>query len=101
MPRDADGKRQQKRITVKGTKRDAERERTKLQREIDTGAFVKPESLTVGKYLAEWLGQVKSTVSPKTHQTEAGLIRTQVVPALGGKALQKLTPHDIQTFYSR
>ncbi len=48
MGRDADGKRRQRAFTVHGTKKDAERELTRLLREMDTGAFVEPARMQVG-----------------------------------------------------
>jgi integrase len=99
LPPDASGKRPWRRITA-ATKREVQQELTRIQREIDTGTYIEPSKLSVGMYLQQWLLDSKSTLSAKSHQTYAGLVRTQIVPAIGTLMLEKLTPRHIQTFYS-
>src|SRR5665213_86382 len=60
------GKRQTKFVTVRGTRRDAERELTRILNAIETGAFVEPSKMTVEKYLETWLDHAKQRVSAKT-----------------------------------
>ena len=49
------GKRRQKWITVKGTKRDAERKLAEVVRDLDLGVFVEPSRLTLSGYLDQWM----------------------------------------------
>ncbi len=48
-------KRRQKWITVRGTKRDAERKLAELIHRADTGSFIEPSKVTVGEWLDAWL----------------------------------------------
>jgi integrase len=100
LPRGTDGKRKQKWHTITGTKKDAERELTRLLHELNTGGYVEPSKLTVGKHLEQWLKDIQPTVTPKTLQTYRGHVRAQIVPALGHIRLDKLTARQIQTFYT-
>ena len=49
------GKRKQQWISVKGTKKEAEKRRTELLHQLDTGTFVKPGKVTIAEYLQQWL----------------------------------------------
>ena len=55
------GKRKQIWRTVRGTKKDAEREVTKLLREVDAGNSADPGRLTVGDYMERWLRHVQGS----------------------------------------
>lgn len=99
--RDANGKRHQKSQTVRGTKRDAQRELTSLLNALQTGAYVEPTKLTVGEYLRRWLDDyAKTTVSPKTYERYDEIARLHLIPGLGHHVLTKLQPLHIQSMYS-
>ena len=101
LGRSADGRRRQKWHTVRGTKRDAQRELTRLLHELDTGAYVEPARMTVGDYLEKWLDDyAKSNVAGKTFERYADIVRGHIKPALGHILLPKLHPLHIQDFYS-
>ena len=53
--RDHNGKRRQKAVTFKGSKREAETEVARLVTEYENGGFVEPHKLTVADYLEHWL----------------------------------------------
>ncbi len=48
-------KRQTRYMTVRGTKRNAQRELTRVMHEIDVGAHVDANMESVGEYLDRWL----------------------------------------------
>jgi integrase len=97
----ATGRRRQKWYTVAGTKKDAQRELTRLLREIDTGSFVEPSKTTLGKYLAEWLDSyARTAVAPKTFERYREIIGCHLGPALGKHILSQLRPLHIQAYYS-
>src|SRR5437879_4364516 len=99
---DASGKRRQRWTTVRGTRKDAERERNRLVNEINTGLYVEPAHITVGEYLEKWLdSSAKIKVSGKTFERYAEIVRTQLIPELGALSLQKLTPLKIQDCYAK
>lgn len=98
--RDVDGKRRQKWHSVKGSKRDAEREMARLVNELNTGSYVEPSKLTLSKYLDQWLDYVGPRVAAKTLERYKGIMDSHVKPALGSHTLAKLKPLHIQSFYS-
>src|SRR5262245_28430158 len=84
LPPSADGSRKTKRITVKGTKKDAEREQVRIQRELDAGEFVSPAKMTVGEYLEKWLADyAKHNVTAKSLEGYTEFIRLHLAPAIG------------------
>ena len=99
--RDATGKRRQKWHTVKGTKRAAQQELTRLLNQLQTGIYVEPSKLTVSDFLKRWLNDyAKTTVSPKTFERYKEIVERNLDPALGGHYLPKLKPIHIQAYYS-
>ena len=60
-------KRRQKWLTVRGTKRDAEKKMSEVLHDLDIGAYVEPSKLTLADYLERWLRDYASTaVRPRT-----------------------------------
>lgn len=90
------GKRRFGTATVRGTRKDAERELTRLLRTADTGEHVDPSRMTVGQWLDQWLDTIRGEVTPKTHERYADIAESYLVPALGNAPLTKLTPTQIQ-----
>ena len=96
LPRDEAGARRIAYATVKGTRKDAEKELRRLLTALDRGMHVDPSALTVADYLDDWLDNVApATVAPKALERYRGLSRNQIKPHLGDKQLQKLRPADI------
>ncbi len=62
---DENGKRKQKWHSVKGTKYDAESEMVRLLHELQVGAYVEPNHLTLGRYLDLWLERRVSKIGGK------------------------------------
>ena len=87
------GKKRYHSEAVKGTKALAERRRTELLRQLDTGAFVEPSHLTVGEYLEQWLrDSCRGRVSSRTLEGYRGNLDRYLIPKLGSIPLEKLTP---------
>ena len=102
LGRDANGRRRQKWITVRGTKRDAERELARVITELDTGAFVEPSKLSVRDYLERWLSDhAHSRVAPKTFERYQQIVRSHIEPELGAYKLAQLKPLHIQGLYTK
>jgi hypothetical protein len=102
LGRDADGKRRQKWHTVRGTKKDAQRELAKLLHQLHTGEYVEPTQMTVADYLKTWLRDyAKVNVAGKTYERYAEIIERHLIPALGHHALPKLQPLHIQGIIPR
>ena len=102
LGKDGSGKRHQKWHTVKGTKRDAEREMTKLLNDLNTGTYVEPAKLTLREYLEKWLEDyARANVTAKTFERYAEIVHQNLVPALGHLQLSKIQPLHIQDYYSK
>lgn len=85
------GKRQIRYATVKGTKRGAQAELTRLLAAHDAGTLVQPTKVTIAEYLRSWIGTAETlALAPKTAERYRQLIEGQIVPHLGAHALQKL-----------
>src|SRR5215468_12269003 len=84
------GKRRIATTTVRGTRKDAERELTRLLRTADTGEHVDPNRMTVRRWLETWLDAVRSEISRKAYERYSEIVRCYLVPALGQFPLTKL-----------
>jgi integrase len=85
---------------VRGARKDAERELTRLLRTADTGEHVDPSRMTVGQWLDLWLDTIRAEVSPKTHESYAEIVSCYLAPAFGSARLDKLAPSQIQKAYN-
>jgi len=96
------GKRRQKSVTVRGTKKDAERELRELLHSLETGGYVNPTSLTVGEWLDQWCeSYAKMHTTPRTVDSYQAIIRHHLTPALGALPLTQLKPHHLQGYYAQ
>jgi len=83
--------------TVKGSRRDAERELTKALRDVDQGLVAEPGRTTLKTYLEDrWLPHAATRVRPATHERYCSLMRRHVEPRIGRIRLAKLRPVHIQ-----
>src|SRR5262245_36558476 len=96
----ADGKRQYRRSTVKGNRRAAQRELTKLLRGLDDGTLP-PSSTreTLGAYLDRWLEIKRTSISARTAEGYTDHLAEYVRPTLANRRLTSLTPLDVQAIY--
>ena len=102
LGRNEAGRKRYKSHTVKGTKRDAQRELAKLLNSVHEGNYVSPARLTVAEFVERWLTDyAKQKVAAKTFERYAELLRLHLVPQLGKHALSKLEPLHIQHAYSK
>ncbi len=97
LPRDPET--QERRIayaTIRGARKDAERELRRRLTAIDAGMQVDPSTLMIADYLDQWLDDVApATAAPKALERYRGLCQKQIKPHLGAIQLQKLRPADI------
>jgi integrase len=97
----ATGKRKVATTTVRGSRKDAEKELRRLLRTLDTGEHVDPTRVTTREWLVAWLVAVRDEVSPKTHERYSQIVNHSLAPALGNLPLTKLAQVHIQEAYSR
>lgn len=96
------GKRKQQTLTVRGSKKDAERELRAALTRIESGAHVKPAKMTVGEYLGRWLRDyVATNTAPSTADGYSDMVKAHLIPALGSLPLTALQPSHIQAYYGR
>jgi integrase len=94
------GKRLQKWVSVKGTKRDAERRLAELIKDLDTGTFVEPTAITVDAYLDLWLRDyVTLAVRLNTADFYRGVVQ-RLKDGLGCVRLADLKPQHVQRYYA-
>ena len=94
------GKRSYLNRTVHGTKKDAQRELTRLLRERDLGTLAQPSRTTLDDYLESWLGSVaKTRVRERTHRDYVWLLKKYVRPTLGERRLDQLKALELQKLY--
>ena len=96
------GKRRQQWVTVKGSKKLAEKKLAELQHQLDTGDFVKPTKLTVGEHLRDWVRDyATAAVRPRTYEGYAMIVEKHLMPNLGHIVLSQLQPAQIQKYYAK
>ncbi len=94
-------KRKQQWVSVKGTKKDAEKRLSELLNQLDTGTFMKPGKTTLAEYLERWLKDYAlPNLSPRTVEGYETIIRCHLIPKLGSIPLGQVKPEHIQEYYS-
>jgi integrase len=84
--------------TIRGTRRDADRELTRVLRDADQGLIAEPGRMTLTRYLEDrWLPHAATRVRPSTHERYASLLRRHVEPRIGRMQLAKLRPIHVQS----
>jgi len=87
--------------TVRGTKKEAEKRRTELLHQLDTGAFIKPTKTTFAEYLERWLQDyARPNISPRSYERYSGIVKKYLIPEMGDIALTQLKPEHIQRHYT-
>ena len=95
------GKRKQQWLSVKGTKKEAEKRLSELLHQLDTGTFMRPSKTTLAEYLERWLKDYAwPNLSPRTAEGYEHIIRRHLIPALGNMTLTQLKPEHFQRYYS-
>ena len=73
------GKRRTRYASVRGAKKDAERELRSLIYSQDKGVSIDPLKITLAQFLDEWLDkQAPQRVAPKSLERYRGLVRNQI-----------------------
>lgn len=101
LPPGPDGKRKQKQEIFIGTKPAAQKRLNAILAQIQSGAFTEPTKITLAAYLEKWLTDcAKSSVAATTYERYVGIVRKNIIPAIGNVRLDRLTPLQLQTFES-
>jgi len=95
------GKRKRRWHSFRGTKRQAEDERSRLIAEMRGGLYVDPSRVTLAQYFERWLAHMASQLSPRGFERYTEIVRKNLVPALGAVHLTKLRPAQIADAYTK
>ena len=94
------GKRRQRWISVKGTKRDAERRLAEIIHDLNAGTYTEPTGLTLADYLDQWMDDyVATSVRPRTAEVYGSTVRG-LQKAFGGIGIASLRPQHVQRYYA-
>jgi integrase len=97
----ATGKRRTATVSLRGSRKDAEKELRRLLRALDTGEHVNPSRITARAWLETWLDAIRQEVAPRTAERYGEIVYNFLTPALGNLQLVKLTPAHIQEAHNR
>jgi len=99
-----DGKARYRQVSriVRGGKRTATVALCDLVAEIDAGQHRRTEGTegTVAHLLEQWLAHAEHDLSPSTVRSYRSKIRAYIVPAIGARRLDTLTPGDLDAMYA-
>jgi integrase len=98
----ATGKRKQQWVSVKGTKKEAEKRLSELLHQLDNGTFIKPGKTTLAEYLERWLKDYAwPNLAPRTSEGYETIVKQHLIPELGNIPLTLLRPEHLQRYYSK
>lgn len=74
----------------------------KLRADVDAGRIATSSSTTVEKWMTHWLDNIhsKRKIRPGVLDDYRGVIRNHIVPALGAKRIDKLTPQHVRDMHT-
>ena len=65
---------------------------TETLSQLRSATYAEPTKQTLGEFLEEWLAARRSQLRPSTHASYELILRTYVIPRIGGRRLQEITP---------
>ena len=96
------GRRRQKWHGGFGTRRQAEAERAKLVNELNTGSYIAPGRTRLAEWVRDsWLPMTEPRVKPTTFHSYRRNLELHVLPTLGHRPLQQLTPPMLTALYGQ
>jgi integrase len=99
---DENGKRRQRWRGGFATKREAQSALNDVLPKLEHGDYVAPSKVTLGEFLeGEWLPSRESKVRPTSFITYRSLLRNHVIPHLGTRRLQELSPGHVNELYAK
>lgn len=94
------GKRRQRWRSGFPRRKDAQEALTKALGQLGDGTYAEPTRQTVAEYLLdEWLPARRSQVRDSTAGEYERIIRTHIIPRIGGRRLQAVTPAMLNAMY--
>lgn len=84
-------------VTISGNRGDATKELRARLKAGDDGQHIAPNKLTLEEWAKSWIAS--RDVNERTRESYSGLLNTHVVPVLGSRRVQSLTPTDLDELY--
>jgi integrase len=101
LARGPDGRRRQKWHGGYRTRKEAEVAKAKLTNEVHSGLYVEPSRVTLQDWVeSSWLPTMRSQVKGSTWDSYMRNLRLHVLPTLGQRTLQQLTPLLLNALYA-
>src|SRR5262249_7322136 len=100
IPRDADGRRQTRYLTLRGTYAQAKAEAVRILASVGAGTHVDQSAETVRAFAERYLEVRTSDISNRTLEHYATLLRRHIIPRLGNLPIQKLQAVHLQEIYA-
>jgi integrase len=101
LNRGPDGRRRQKWHGGFRTRKEAEVAKGKLANEMHSGLYVEPSKVTLREWVeSNWLPTMRSQVKPSTWDSYMRNLHLQLLPTLGHRTLQQLTPLVLNGLYA-
>lgn len=84
------------------TKKEALKFKAKVEKEYLENMVIKPSRETVTNFLYRWIEVYakERDWTPSTYTGNLSMIENHIIPVLGGRQIQKLTPQDIDLFFA-
>ncbi len=99
--KDETGKRKQKRKGGFKTKKEAEKACAELIAQVESGNYKEPSKVLFGEFILDYMeNHVKHQIRASTFSKQMTVVRKHIIPGLGHLRLTKVTPREIQRFYS-
>lgn len=100
LGRDGEGRKRYLQRTVAGSRRDAERELSRLLVEVDEGRHAAAGPLSFGELLDRWLEVKRLAVEPTTMSSYEWVAGRYLRPALGERRVASLRPIERDALYA-
>jgi integrase len=94
-----DGKRRRKAVYGR-TRREVAEKLPKVLQDVKNGVTLADERQTVAQFLERWLDYKRSRLRPRAWQTYEQAIRLHLVPGLGKTTLARLSPGEVECWFS-
>ena len=84
------------------TKQEAAERKITIEKELQDGTFLIPDSMTVQELLEKWIPiqSSKHKWAPKTYSQTVSMVQNLIVPYIGRRKVQDLRTYDIEQFYA-
>ena len=88
--------------SVRYTYTEAQERKITVEKELQDGTFLVPDSMTVEEMLYKWIPiqSSKHKWAPKTYSQTVSMVQNLIMPYIGKRKVQDLRTYDIEQFYA-